>query len=71
MIPKYAAGKLRKFIGKRGEHHLNCSSRKTPDHSGCDCYAKGREGAHRALDSLIRHINALRGSERVHLEDRP
>jgi hypothetical protein len=43
---------LRAFIGKRDEHHPNCSSRKVLKDLSCDCYAKRREDAHKALDVL-------------------
>jgi hypothetical protein len=48
---------LRDSIGKRGEHHSNCSFAlgkrlQCQARKSCDCYAKGREELHEALDLL-------------------
>jgi len=43
---------LRAEIGKREDHYPNCESNFQQDLSKCDCYARGREESHQALDLL-------------------
>lgn len=59
MTPQEAVKHLRSYIGKRGEHHYACETvRGSPkfviagDIAKCNCYARGREEAHKALDEL-------------------
>lgn len=58
MTERQAIQRLREHIGKR-EHHLHCSSlvklQRGPN-MACDCYAKGRNEAHEALDILEKKI---------------
>jgi hypothetical protein len=41
---------MRGLIGRRDDHHPNCSKK---DGKPCDCYAKDREKYHAALDRIV------------------
>lgn len=56
MTVKQAIKILRAEIGRRDEHHSNCESNYQQDLSKCDCYARGREESHQALDLLERLV---------------